>query len=184
MTELLLGRGAIAHAVGFLGEQIGATYGEQDLTIVSILHGAMIFTADLIRELEMPLRLETVVARSYRGENTRPGELRVHLEHPDALAGRHVLIVDDILDTGRTLTAVRANVAAAGAADVRCAVLLDKPSRRVTPIEADFVGFEIPDVFVVGYGLDWNGRHRNLPDILSLSVPEESGPSNAPLSSR
>ena len=167
-SRVLYDREALRRAVDGLGTQIRAAYGDTPLTVVAVLHGALVFCADLIRRLDMPLELETVTARSYRGDATRPGDLKLRLEDPAHLRGRHVLIVDDILDTGRTLARITAALAAHRPASLRSAVLLDKPSRRLEAVTADFIGLEVPDLFVVGYGLDHDGRWRNLPDIHAL----------------
>ncbi|MHC5212393.1 MAG: hypoxanthine phosphoribosyltransferase [Planctomycetota bacterium] len=159
--------------VAALGQRVRTAYAGKDLTVVCVLDGALVFTADLVRELDVPVRIETVMARSYRGGTTTPGELQMRLECAARLRGRHVLVVEDILDTGRTLAAVRRAILEAGPTSLRVAVLLDKPSRRVEPVHADFVGFEIPDVFVVGYGMDHDGQYRNLPDIRALTDREQ-----------
>jgi len=168
-SRKLFGEHEIRRAVSRLGGDVRSAYEGQELTVVAVLHGAMVFTADLIRELDMPVFLETVTASSYRGEATRPGDLEVRMESAAHLRGRHVLLVDDILDTGRTLCWLRSELERYEPHSLRIAALLDKPSRRVEPVRADFVGFEIPDEFVVGYGLDYDGRYRNLPDILALN---------------
>jgi hypoxanthine phosphoribosyltransferase len=167
-AQLLYGGPEIAATVYRMGREIRAVYGQEDLTVVAVLHGAIVFCADLIRQLDMPLQLETVSARSYRGDATSPGELKVVLECAAALKDKHVLLVEDILDTGRTLSRLSQDVAACEPRSLRIATLLDKPERRLTEVEADFTGFQIPDLFVVGYGLDHDGRWRNLPDILAL----------------
>jgi len=167
--DMLFRGGHIAREVARLGREVRACYGQGDLTVVTVLHGALVFTADLIRELDMPLRLETVTASSYRGATTHPNELDVRTDSLDHIAGQDVLVVDDILDTGNTMSKVIADVTRFEPRSVRSIVLLDKPSRREVEIRADFVGFEIPDLFVVGYGLDYDGRYRNLPDILTLA---------------
>jgi hypoxanthine phosphoribosyltransferase len=158
----------IREAVERLGDEVRATYGRDELTIVVVLHGGLVFAADLMRRLDMPMRLGVALASSYRGAATSPGELQVQMHPGLDVAGRHVLLVDDILDTGRTLLRLRDDIRALGARSVRLATLVDKPSRRVAPLHADFVGFTIPDLFIVGYGLDWNERYRNLPDIVAL----------------
>jgi hypoxanthine phosphoribosyltransferase len=158
----------IREAVERLAREIRAVYGREELTVVAVLHGGLVFAADLMRRLDMPMRLGVALASSYRGAATEPGELSVQLHPGLEVAGRHVLLVDDILDTGRTLQRLRDDLHAQGARSVRLATLLDKTSRRVAPLHADFTGFTIPDLFVVGYGLDWNERYRNLPDIVAL----------------
>jgi hypoxanthine phosphoribosyltransferase len=174
--ERLFDQRQIAGAVARLGREVSEVYGSREITVVAVLHGALVFVADLIRQLDMPLRLETVVASSYRGDAENPGRLEVRMESLDHLRRRHVLLVDDILDTGRTLARIRGDLAALQPASLRTAVLLDKPSRRLMDIRADFVGFEIPDLFVVGYGLDHDGRSRNLPDIVALGPVPQKGP--------
>jgi hypoxanthine phosphoribosyltransferase len=167
-SQVLFTGEEILRAVDRLAAEVSAVYGDEELVVIAVLHGGLVFAADLIRRLDLPLRLGVVLASSYRGDATSPGELQLLLEPTADVAGRHVLLVDDILDTGRTLTHLRAQLLARGPRSLRIAALLDKPSRRVVPIEADFRGLVIPDLFVVGYGLDWNERWRNLPDIVAL----------------
>ena len=166
--EVLFTAARIAAAVGRMAEQIDADYRGQELTAVVILHGGVVFAGDLIPRLHrVNLRLETISARSYAGAaSTGAPEVRAH--GPLDVAGRAVLLVDDILDSGRTLAAVRDDLLARGAASIAIAVLLDKPSRRVVEVTAQYRGLVVPDVFVVGYGLDHDGRWRNLPDIVAL----------------
>jgi hypoxanthine phosphoribosyltransferase len=153
--------------------EIAALYASDEPTVLAILKGSVVFVADLIRRLPIPLRLSFVQAESYR-RGTTAGALEVgRLPGAEDLAGRRVLLVDDILDSGRTLAAVRAEVLARGARDVRTCVFLDKPARRAVELEADHVCFAVEDVFVVGYGLDFAGRYRNLPyvGVLAAHVP-------------
>jgi hypoxanthine phosphoribosyltransferase len=172
--EVLFTAARIAAAVGRVAEQIDADFRGQELTAVVILHGGVVFAGDLIPRLQrVNLRLETVSARSYAGTSSQGvPELRTH--GPLEVAGRAVLLVDDILDSGRTLAAVADELAARGAASIAIAVLLDKPSRRVVDVRAQYRGLVVPDVFVVGYGLDFEGRWRNLPDIVALAGTEAS----------
>jgi len=170
--EVLFTAARIAAAVGRMAEQIDADYHGQELTAVVILHGGVVFAGDLIPRLHrVDLRLETIAARSYAGTSSQ-GAPQVHTHGPLEVAGRAVLLVDDILDSGRTLAAVRDELAARGAASIAIAVLLDKPSRRVVDVRAQYRGLVVPDVFVVGYGLDFEGRWRNLPDIVALAGTE------------
>lgn len=167
---MLVDRETIAAAVRRVAEGVLDDLHAPELTVMAVLNGALIFTADLVRHLDVPLRIETVRAKSYRGAGTAAGALTLRMDDVTRLAGRHVLLVDDILDTGRTMQRLRAEVAAQEPASVRIAVLLDKPSRRAVDIEADYVGIELPDVFVVGYGLDFDERWRNLPDVHALET--------------
>lgn len=168
----LFAQDEIHHAVDRLGLAIRECYGKGDLTVVVALKGALIFAADLIRRLDMPIQLRTVTARSYREEATRPGALDLDLTGLGELHGRDVLVVDDILDTGRTMSALLGEMQKLRPTSLRSVVLLDKPSRREIPVQADFTGFHIEDHFVVGYGLDHDGLYRNFPFIVAL----ENGP--------
>jgi hypoxanthine phosphoribosyltransferase len=145
-----------------------AAYGQDPMTILPIMTGAMIFTGDLIRQIPIRLKIEMITVSSYPGQSTTTQGSSLLSRLPD-LSGRHVLLIDDILDSGGTLRLVQPLLRQAGAASVKTAVLLkkDRPSARDVPVE--FVGFEIPDEFVVGYGLDYNNYYRNLPDIVTLN---------------
>ncbi len=137
----------------------------EEVTVISIINGAIVFTADLIRRIRLPLRLDCIRASSY-GDGTRPIHAPKIIDSIRlAVEGRHVLVVDDILDTGNTLRTVRNEILERSPASVRTCVLLDKKSRRSVDFEADLVGFDIPDEFVVGYGLDFSERYRHLPCI-------------------
>lgn len=165
IQRVLLDENELRAGVERLGGEITERYRGRDLLVVSVLKGSCIFCADLIRRIPLPLALGFVEAQSY-GADSRPGDLELRfLPEAEDLAGRNVLLVDDILDTGRTLAALSESLGARGAADVAACVLLDKPARRRTPFEADFRGFRIDDDFVVGYGLDFAGRYRNLPYV-------------------
>jgi len=148
----------------------GATRAEPDpeITIVPILTGAMIFCADLIRHIPMAMRIGLLAVTSYPGRSVRSQGSRVLGEQLGDVSGRHVLLVDDILDSGGTLRLVRGMLKDSGAASVRTCVLLRKDRPAAREVEVDYVGFEIPDEFVVGYGLDFNNYYRNLPDIVTL----------------
>src|SRR5262249_15940415 len=145
----------IQQRIGELAQQISADYRDKPLTIVGVLTGCLVFLADLVRRLEMPLRIGLIQASSYRGETTTAGTLRVGPELVPDLRGRHVLLLDDILDTGQTLHRLVGLLGALGALSIRVAVLLRKEGRQVVALEPDYFGFHIPDVFVVGYGLDF-----------------------------
>jgi hypoxanthine phosphoribosyltransferase len=142
--------------------------GDAEITIVPILTGAMIFCADLIRQIPMPMKIGLMAVTSYPGRSVRSQGPRVAGEMLGDLRGRHVLLVDDVLDSGGTVRLVSGMLKESGAAAVRTCVLLrkDRPSAR--DVDVDYVGFDIPDEFVVGYGLDFNNYYRNLPDIVTL----------------
>ena len=155
-----------------LAGEIVPHYRGQPLTIVGVLTGSLMFLADLVRRLDLPLRIGFIQASSYRGAATTAGALHVSNEIIADVRGRHVLLLDDILDTGQTLRHLTRHLLEQGAASVRVAVLLRKVGRQVHAVEVDFVGFDIPDEFVVGYGLDFNDEHRQLPHVAVL--PKEA----------
>ena len=168
LERILFSREQIAQRVREMAGEIARTY-EADaadgLTLVTILSGSLIFLADLIRELPLRMKIGLITVSSYRGETTESrGATILHDLNVD-VAGRHVLLIDDILDTGGTLRMVRERMLSAGARTVRMCVLLRKPSKAPPDVRADFVGFDVDDVFVVGYGLDYNDLYRNFPDI-------------------
>lgn len=168
--QVLIPAEAIARRVTELGAQLTRAYAGRDLLVLPLLGGAFCFVADLVRAIDHPdLRLHFARASSYGG-TTSPQHEPVLADLPDC-QGRQVLIVDDILDTGRTLDAVRRTLAATRPAGVAACVLLDKPSRRQVPVQADFVGWAIPDRFVVGYGLDFQDRFRHLRDLCVYEGP-------------
>ncbi len=159
----------IQERVGELARQIALDYKERPLTIVGVLTGCLMFLADLVRRLDLPLRIGLIQASSYRGVSTSPGALHVQPELVPDVNGRHVLLLDDILDTGQTLDYLVRHLSGLGAASVRVAVLLRKRGRQQFPVEPAYFGFEIPNAFVVGYGLDYNDEYRHLPHVAVLS---------------
>jgi hypoxanthine phosphoribosyltransferase len=168
LMQILLPAERIQHRVGELAQQIAADYHGRSVTIVGVLTGCLMFLADLVRQLDLSLRIDFIQASSYRGSSTTPGELHIHPGLAPDVRGRHVLLLDDILDTGRTLVHLRSHLQDLGVASLRTCVLLRKRGRQVVAIEPDYCGFEIPDAFVVGYGLDYNDEYRHLPYIAVL----------------
>lgn len=171
--DVLIPAERIHARVGELAAEIARAYDGKPVTVVGILTGCLIFTADLIRRIDLPLRVAFVTASSYRGETTVPGKLEIRDELLPDIAGRHILLLDDILDTGKTLTRVVAHLIDRGAASVKVGVLLRKIGRQEVPFEPDYVGFTIPDKFVIGYGLDFNDEYRHLPFIGVLPSGDE-----------
>jgi len=150
--------------------EVTKDYRGKDLTVVAILNGSCLFLGDLLRRIPIPLKVDCISVASYHGATKSSGVVTLKQKEVPDVKGRHVLLVDDILDTGRTLAAVRQMlVAGAGAADVSCCVLLRKDIPREEPVDSRYVGFDIPNEFVVGYGLDYMGHYRNLPFIGVLS---------------
>jgi hypoxanthine phosphoribosyltransferase len=161
----------IARRVHRIGRQVSRTYSEIDtpLVMVVILKGATVFAADLLRSLSIPAELEFIRASSYGGGTSSSGKLRLAHMVEGPLVGRHVLLVEDIVDSGLTVSVIRRRIQRLGAASVRLATLLDRPARRQVAVKIDFTGFVIPDRFVIGYGLDYAGLYRELPHIYSLT---------------
>ncbi len=164
IESVLISSERLARRVNVLARQIEADFAGRDLVVVALLNGTVMFLADLIRRLSLPLRLDFIGVSSY-GANLRPGELVFTKELRLDVRGRDVLLVDDILDTGKTITRVISKLRPLEPRDIKICVLLDKPSRREEKVAADYVGFTIPNQFVVGYGLDYAERYRNLPFV-------------------
>lgn len=165
--EPLIPADAIHARVCALADRINEDYADKELVVVVVLKGGLLFAADLLRSLRVPLALEYIRAKSYDGDRSA-GAVELKILPEQSLAGRHVLFVEDILDTGRTTAAILDFARNTNAASIALCVLLDKPSRRVSPVHAGYVGFTIGDSFVVGYGLDYDERYRELPAIHTL----------------
>jgi hypoxanthine phosphoribosyltransferase len=172
--EILIPADRIQQRVAELARQIAADYQGRPVTIVGVLTGCLMFLADLVRHLDLALRIDLIQASSYRGATTSPGELFIHPDLLPDVRDRHVLLLDDILDTGRTLAHLVGYLNTLGTASIRSVVLLRKQGRQQVPIEPDYSGFDIPNVFVVGYGLDYNDEYRHLPYIAVVQPPAES----------
>lgn len=183
IDRILVSKEEIAARVAQLGQQVAADLsadlaqdaaaagadGDGRVVIIPILTGALIFASDLIRQLPIKLSLRMVAVSSYPGKSMESKGVKLASELPHDLAGKHVLIIDDILDSGQTLGVVRELIERQGPATCRCAVLLRKPeTKRVRPVDVEYVGFDIPESFVVGYGLDYDGYYRNYPAIATL----------------
>lgn len=164
LAGVLISERRLAQRVRQLAAELQADYGGGDLTIVALLSGTVVFLADLVRHLEMPLRLDFIGVASY-GAGTEPGQLHFTKDLRLEVKDHDVLVVDDILDTGHTLARVLEKLRLLQPRSLRSCVLLNKPARRVENVRADYLGFEIPDHFVVGYGLDFAERYRNLPFV-------------------
>jgi hypoxanthine phosphoribosyltransferase len=180
VKEILITEDALAQRVGQMARLIARDFSGGEMVVISLLNGTVMFLADLIRGLSLPLRLDFIGVSSYR-VGTESGEMVFTKELRLDVGSRDVLLVDDILDTGKTLDTVLSKLRALKPRTIRTCVLLNKAARRVAPVKADYVGFEIPDVFVVGYGLDFAERYRNLPfvGVLHPHVYEQRLSSNA-----
>jgi hypoxanthine phosphoribosyltransferase len=165
VAEVLVDEATIAKRVRELGAEIAEDYRDKDLVLVSILKGALPFLADLMRQVQIPLALDFLEVSSYGGATETSGVVRILKDLAKPIEARDVLVVEDILDTGHTLSFVLDHLRSQRPSSLRLCTLLDKPARRIIPITIDYRGFEIPDKFVVGYGLDYAERYRNLPFI-------------------
>ena len=172
--EILLPAERIQQRVAELARQVAADFRGRPVTIVGVLTGCLMFLSDLVRHLDLSLRIGLIQASSYRGATTTRGELHVAPELLPDLRDRHVLLLDDILDTGQTISRLAEHIRGLGPASLRTGVLLRKLGRQQVPFEPDYCGFDIPDAFVVGYGLDYNDEYRHLPYIAVFNEQEAS----------
>jgi hypoxanthine phosphoribosyltransferase len=164
--RVLIGADAIERRVSELARQISVDYADLDeLYLIGVLRGSFIFLSDLSRKLTIPRRVDFLALSSYDGESTTAGAVRLIMDVRAPLEGQHVLVVEDIVDTGYTLDYLLRTIEARGPASLKTCVLLEKPDRLKVPVRIDYLGFTIPDEWVVGYGLDWADRLRCLPYI-------------------
>jgi hypoxanthine phosphoribosyltransferase len=165
LERVLFDEPAIHRRLDDIAAQISNDYRNRELTVIAVLHGSLMFVADLLRRIPLPLKLDCLSVMSYHGNPQTSGEVIFkQIALPD-VAGRDILILDDILDSGHTLAAVRETLETAKPHSIRVCVLLSKKKQRARGVDTDYVGFEIEDEFVVGYGLDFRERYRNLPYI-------------------
>lgn len=165
IKQVLLTKEQIEQRVAEMGKQITADYQGKDLIVVVLLKGAAWFATDLTRAIDLPLRVDFMVASSYGNGTSTTGNVKVKLDISENIAGKHVLLIDDIIDSGVTFAAISDMLCQNKPASLKTVALCDKADRRVNGMEADYVGFKIPDEFVVGFGLDYAGDYRNLPYI-------------------
>lgn len=172
LDRILFEQSAIRARVSEMGEAITSDYAGGGLSMITVLQGGILFMADLIREINLPLQLDSISVASYHGGTESSGKVTFHQTKMPDVEGRDVLILDDILDTGRTMAAIRRKLEEECSPNsVRSAVLLSKKIPRAVDVEADYVGFEVGNEFVVGYGLDYGGEYRNLP-MIGVLKPE------------
>ena len=165
LERVLFDEPTILRRLDEIAAQISTDYHDRELTVIAVLNGSLIFMADLLRRIPLPLKLDCLSVASYHGGTRSAGEVAFRQIMLPDVAGRHILILDDILDSGLTLNAIRRKLEEAKPLSVRVCVLLEKKVERAAPTEAHYVGFEIGNEFVVGYGLDYMERYRNLPCI-------------------
>lgn len=165
IEKVLLSEEELQTRVRELGERISADYAGKAPLLVSVLRGSYIFMADLSRALSIPCTVDFMAVSSYGSGTTSSGQVKIVKDLSDSIEGKDMIVVEDILDSGNTLHYLFQILQARHPASIRLCTLLDKPARRAKPIKADYVGFEVPDQFVVGYGLDYDEKYRNLPYI-------------------
>src|SRR5881397_4270359 len=165
IERVLFDEPAIHRRLDELAAQISKDYRDRELTVIAVLTGSLMFMADLLRRIPLPLKLDFLAVASYHGKTQTTGEVIFKQVALPDVKDRHILILDDILDSGHTLAAIREKLETAKPRSIRVCVLLSKKKERARHVAADYVGFEIEDEFVVGYGLDFMARYRNLPYI-------------------
>lgn len=163
----------VSAAIARLASDIKRDYQDKNPVLTGVLKGSFMFMADLVRRLDFPLEIEFVRLSSYADRCETSGKVKVIQGLCCPVKGRHVLVVEDIIDTGLTTAFFLDYLAKKKPASVRVCALLDKPSRRQAPVRLDYLGFTVPNQFVVGYGIDWNQQYRNLPDICTIEASEE-----------
>ena len=170
--EVLISEEQIQNRIKELGTQIALDYAGRNPLLIGVLKGACFFLSDLLRAIDIPLGIEFIAISSYGSSTRTSGEVRILKDLDVPVENRDIIVVEDIVDTGLTLSYLLANLKSRGAASVKLVALLDKHERREREVPIDYLGFEIPDHFVVGYGLDFAERYRNLPFIAVLKNPE------------
>ncbi|MCF7914964.1 MAG: hypoxanthine phosphoribosyltransferase [Spirochaetaceae bacterium] len=168
VKEVLFSAEELEKRVRELGKQITAEYQGKELLVIGVLKGANVFLADLIRHIELPLEIDFIAAASYGSSTESSGVVRLLKDLDYPIENRHVLLVEDLIDTGLTLHYLAENLKARQPASFQICTLLDKPERRKVSMEVDYKGFDIPDEFIVGYGIDFNQKYRNLSYIATL----------------
>jgi len=169
VDRILIDEQKLMNRIEELGKQITEDYQGKELVIISILKGAVIFASDLVKAIKLPLVMDFMAVSSYGSSTKSSGVVRILKDLDEEIEGRDVLIVEDIVDTGLTLNYLVENLLSRKPASLKICCCLDKPSRRLVPVKVDYIGFSIPDEFVIGYGLDYAEKYRNLPFIGVLS---------------
>ncbi len=175
VNKILIGREEIAEMVRTVGARISQDYKGREVHLVCVLKGACVFLTDLMRILEVPVTLDFMSVSSYAGGTDSTGTVRILRDLDSDIAGKHVIVVEDIVDTGLTLRYLKELLSTRRPASIAVCAAFDKPARRKVHVEVEYVGMTIPDEFIVGYGLDYDGRYRNLPDVCVLSEDDGQG---------
>ena len=172
LLEVLISKEEIDAKVRELGTVISRDYAGKEIRVVAVLKGAVLFLSDLVRHITVPVSFDFMAVSSYGAATASSGVVRILKDLDQPITGKHVLVVEDIVDTGLTLNYLREYLMARSPASLRVCALLDKPERRKVPVTVDYTGFAIPNKFVVGYGLDYQEHYRNLPAVHVLGVEE------------
>ena len=162
----------VAKRIAEMGEEISKVYGDEPVCLICILKGSVFFTVELAKRITAPVELEFMCVSSYGSGTTSSGVVKITKDLDVSIEGKHVLLVEDIIDSGRTLSYLLENLKTRNPKSLRLCTLLDKPDRRVVDVDVDYVGFTIPDEFVVGYGLDYDQKYRNLPYIGYVEIED------------
>jgi hypoxanthine phosphoribosyltransferase len=170
LNDVMFTREQIETRAAEIGRAITRDYEGREVIFVGVLRGAVMWLSEVVKSVDLEARLDFMVVSSYGKATKTSGVVRIDKDMAEEIENRHVILVEDIVDTGRTLNYIKAHIEGKGAASVRTCALLDKPDRRELPIEIDYLGFTVDDVFIVGYGLDVAQRYRNLPYITSVST--------------
>ncbi len=165
IQTVLFSEEEIAEKVTKIGAQITEDFADKNPLVISVLRGSFIFMADLVRAIKVPCEVDFMSVSSYGSGTVSSGEVKINKDLENSIEGRHIIVVEDILDSGRTLSYLMKILKSRGAASISLCTFLDKPDRRVVPVEVNYRGFEVPDEFIVGYGLDYDQRYRNLPFV-------------------
>ncbi|MGF7059747.1 hypoxanthine phosphoribosyltransferase [Brassicibacter mesophilus] len=168
IKEVLVSKEQLQQRVSEIGKKISEDYKDKDLMLVGVLKGAFMFMSDLAKNIDIPLTIDFMAVSSYGNSTESSGVVRILKDLEASIEGKDILIVEDIIDTGLTLSYLVSNLKSRGASSVKICTLLDKPERRLVDVELEYKGFDIPDEFVVGYGIDFAEGYRNLPDVCVL----------------
>lgn len=173
-VNILISKEQIEYKISEVGDKISKDYSNKNLYILSLLRGSFIFAADLVRKINVPVKIGFMTTSSYGNDETSSGTIKIVTDILDDLKGFDVIVVDDIIDTGITMKFVMDHIKSLGAKSVTSCVLLDKPERRKVDIEPNYFCFKIPDLFVVGYGLNYGDYYRNIPYVFNWQVEEKN----------
>lgn len=172
IEKVLFTKEQISSRIEELGREITKDYNGEEVFVIGILRGSLIFMADLVREMDLPVILDTMAVSSYYDSTDTSGKVKINKDLESSISGKNVLIIEDIIDTGTTLDFLMKMLDVRGAKSIKICTFLNKPSRRVVDVKVDYIGFDIEDYFVIGYGLDYNQNYRNYPAVAFLKESE------------